>query len=236
MALRVRCVARRSPTPSTARPSPRRSSRAPAPRPRTSPSPIIAGFSGGVPGNEVLTYNAGQGQAAVGPGRRHVQVERHLHARLQRGRLAPGVGRRGAATASRTRWASRRRASRTRRSPRSARTSPPAPSRAPSAAAGRPTTPACTTSSSRCTTPKASSNDGDYSNPALDKLIDEAASAKSLDESEQAAERGADHPVQGPAGHPALVLERDRWLQPERVRRRRSAGTPSRCTTPIYKK
>jgi oligopeptide transport system substrate-binding protein len=30
---------------------------------------------------------------------------------------------------------------------------------------------------------KASANDGDYSNPALDKLIDEAASAKSLDES-----------------------------------------------------
>jgi len=30
---------------------------------------------------------------------------------------------------------------------------------------------------------KASSNDGDYSNPAMDKLIDEAASAKTLDES-----------------------------------------------------
>jgi oligopeptide transport system substrate-binding protein len=32
---------------------------------------------------------------------------------------------------------------------------------------------------------KASSNDGDYSNPAMDKLIDEAASAKTLDESNQ---------------------------------------------------
>jgi oligopeptide transport system substrate-binding protein len=32
---------------------------------------------------------------------------------------------------------------------------------------------------------KASSNDGDYSNPALDKLIDEAASAKTLNESNQ---------------------------------------------------
>ncbi|HEV7195220.1 MAG TPA: peptide ABC transporter substrate-binding protein, partial [Pedococcus sp.] len=32
---------------------------------------------------------------------------------------------------------------------------------------------------------KASSNDGDYSNPALDKLIGQAASAKTLNESNQ---------------------------------------------------
>ena len=78
---------------------------------------------------------------------------------------------------------------------------------------------------------KASSNDGDYSNPALDKLIDAGRLGQVARRVQPAAERGADHPVQGPAGHPALVLERERWLQPERVQRRRSAGTRSRCTT-----
>ena len=61
-----------------------------------------------------------RGQEAVGRGRRHLAVGRHVPDRVQLRRRPPGLGRRGVRTRSRTRSASRRRALRTSTSPRCA--------------------------------------------------------------------------------------------------------------------
>ena len=82
----------------------------------------------------------------------------------------------------------------------------------------------------------AGSNDGDYSNPEFDDLL-EAGRGRAVDRGGQrAVPEGPGDPVQGPPGHPAVVLQRHRRLGRHGRATSSSAGTACRCYYEITKR
>ena len=228
---RASSVARRSRWRSTAKRSPTRSSTAPAPRRSDFTSPVIDGWSDSLEGAEVLDVQRRRGEEAVGRGRRHRAVGRHVPDRLQRRRRPPGLGRRGRELDQE--HARHRgvgcpvRRLRRRCAPRSTT----ARSRRRSAPAGRPTTRVCTTSSARSTRPTPARTTATTRTPSSTSCSRRALATPTPTRRTRSSRQAQEILLKDLPAIPLWYSNVDRRLRRDGRQRARSAGTRFRCTT-----
>ena len=189
-------------------------------------SPVIDGYSEDIPGSEVLDVRRRRGEEALGRGRRHLPVGRHLPDRLQRRRRPPGLGRRGGEPAQEQPRHRRVRRARTRPSPSSAPRSPTAPSRRAFRTGWQADYPALFNFLGPIYGTDAGSNDGDYSNPEFDALLDEGLAATDVDAANEKFQQAQEILFEDLPAIPLWYTNGQRRLERARSRTWSSAGTP----------